>query len=210
MLDAPMVDAAGDNPPQRAISLLLSRYVGQGPADFFASACRLMADPEPLPAASHLVARALREIESAIRDVLEPIVLSSAVEPNRSGGDGHRQVVLSILSGLNVAEDHPVALKWLGFTGSGSLAGQAHRNNLDGPPQVDAEFRQVFEDMTMILEWAVDRLEANYGRVFDAIDELLAGQPGPAACPARTTSAPPTPRHTCRSVLGPSSPRLPR
>jgi hypothetical protein len=169
-----------------------------------------MADPEPLPAASHLVARALREIESAIRDVLEPIVLSSAVEPNRSGGDGHRQVVLSILSGLNVAEDHPVALKWLGFTGSGSLAGQAHRNNLDGPPQVDAEFRQVFEDMTMILEWAVDRLEANYGRVFDAIDELLAGQPGPAACPARTTSAPPTPRHTCRSVLGPSSPRLPR
>ena len=51
----------------------LARLVGPGPAAFFLDACRLMEEGKPFQSTTHLVAHLLREIESALRDVLEPI-----------------------------------------------------------------------------------------------------------------------------------------
>jgi hypothetical protein len=51
----------------------LARLVGPGPAAFFLDTCRLMDEGRPFRSTTHLVAHLLREIESALRDVLEPI-----------------------------------------------------------------------------------------------------------------------------------------
>lgn len=48
--------------------------IGPGPATFYKDACRLVPDDLLVESTTHLVAHLLREIESALRDVLEPIV----------------------------------------------------------------------------------------------------------------------------------------
>src|SRR5438105_2678268 len=58
---------------QRRIHRRLA-LVGRGPAAFFLDACRIMLAPDSYAAPTHLVGHAMREIESGVRDVFEPIV----------------------------------------------------------------------------------------------------------------------------------------
>src|SRR5207249_996422 len=61
------------DPRQERIYRRLRTYVGPGPAEFYRDACRLIAMPGGLATTTHLVAHLLREIESALRDVLETV-----------------------------------------------------------------------------------------------------------------------------------------
>jgi hypothetical protein len=79
----------------------IKELVGPGAADFFEDACHLMNGTLELKATTHFVGHALREIESSLRDVLEP--LSSKV--GESGSSNHRQEITSILTALEIAED---------------------------------------------------------------------------------------------------------
>src|SRR5687768_16625400 len=54
------------DPEQRRAHRLL-HTVGEGAADFFEDACRMLSRPEELRTTSHLVGHALREAESAVR-----------------------------------------------------------------------------------------------------------------------------------------------
>ena len=51
----------------------LQRLVGPGAASFFFDACRMMEERSLYQSTTHLVAHMLREVESALRDVLEPV-----------------------------------------------------------------------------------------------------------------------------------------
>lgn len=51
--------------------------IGPGPAAYFRDACQIMEGNSNLDAATHLVAHLLREVENALRAVLESIVPSS-------------------------------------------------------------------------------------------------------------------------------------
>ena len=62
-----------DDPRQARIFERLKRLVGEGPAAFYRDACRLMTEENDYESTTHLVAHLLREIESALRDVLEPV-----------------------------------------------------------------------------------------------------------------------------------------
>jgi hypothetical protein len=66
-----------------SIAAHLREMIGEGPAAFFSDAC-LMLSRDPHPAtASHIVAQLLREVESAVRSVLEP-----AIGPQRAERPG--------------------------------------------------------------------------------------------------------------------------
>lgn len=58
------------DPQQRRISERLDRLVGPGTAAFFRDACRLMIEPSRFESTTHQVSHLLREIESALRNVL--------------------------------------------------------------------------------------------------------------------------------------------
>ena len=62
------------DPRQEWIYQKLLLLVGPGPAAFYQDACRLMTEGLPFETTTHLVAHLLREIESALRDVLESVV----------------------------------------------------------------------------------------------------------------------------------------
>jgi hypothetical protein len=132
--------------------------------------------------ASHLVSHCLREIESAMRDVLEPVVedQSNSEEGKResqSGRSTHELEIRAILRGLGIPEMDPVAEAWLRLPGQDStynLAGRAHRNSLDRPRPLDPEFRRLWDDIQTVLDTVLDRFEARYSDSHRLLDELLA------------------------------------
>jgi len=153
--------------------------VGPGPAAFYRDACWLMQTPPPLPlqALTHVVSHLLREIESAIRDVLEVVGQPGETQPPGQGnGEIHRREILSILGGLGIDEDDPIGKAWLDLTGSNNpygLSVRAHRAALAGPRPLDEQFRQFWNRFQGILDAVLDKFESNYFTTHDFIDRLL-------------------------------------
>ena len=132
----------------------------------------------PLETTTHLVAHSLREIESALRDVLEPVAdqAASPKEKKSRGGSQHRTEILSVLKGLGIPETGSVAQAWLKTADQGSsyrLHARAHRNALATPHPSDADFRQFWNDMEAILDVVLDKFESTYFSVFKFLDKLL-------------------------------------
>jgi hypothetical protein len=72
------------SPRQESIARRLQQ-LGEGPAAFFIDACALLAEQPPHRTVTHVVAHLLREVESAVRSVLEP--------PGAGAGKGPSAVV---------------------------------------------------------------------------------------------------------------------
>lgn len=152
--------------------------VGPGPATFYKDACSLMAMEPMLDTTTHLVGHLIREIESAIRAVLEPAVGQSdqkqaiETEPNT----GHRRKILAILAGLNIKGDDSVAVAWLRLADKAedyALSKLAHRNALARPRQVDDGFRSFWNEMELIIDLVLEKFETHYLEAHKLIDQLL-------------------------------------
>jgi hypothetical protein len=101
--------------------------IGPGPAAFYRDACTLMAmDPAP-ETTTHLVSHALRQIESALRDVLAPMGAHVARSSRKGQPRGHATEIRAILAGVAIPETDPVAQAWLRLTGSDNSYGLASR-----------------------------------------------------------------------------------
>lgn len=154
------------------------REIGPGPAAFFRDACRIMADPADLEATSHLVSHLLREIESALRHVLETMTeREDRLKKSKKGGGNHEEEIRAILRGLQVPETDPVSKKWLRLPGTGNdygLAARAHRAELASPRPVDGTFRQFWDDIQGIFDVVLEKYETHYLGVFHFLDQLLA------------------------------------
>lgn len=165
------------SPRQESVARRL-RQLGEGPAAFFIDACGLLAEQPPRRTVTHLVAHLLRDVESAVRWVLDPAF---------QRGRGHRASVVAVLDELGISHDEPVAEFWLGLTGEGNSAGlaaRAHRRALDAPRDADGEFAEFIESIEELLERVLQRFEDRYVGVFARLDELLAVTP-PGAAHAR-------------------------
>lgn len=144
------------------------KLVGSGPAAFFKQACMLMSDDNPLPSASHLVAHLLREIESAIRDVLEPQeAVDKSLQITRNSS---KFEILNILNYLEIPNDNAVAQMWIKL----NLHKYAHRSALEDPRPIDDEFRGIWDSFQAVLDRILDVYEAKYLDVYDILDKLVA------------------------------------
>jgi len=133
----------------------------------------LVADaPHALESRAHVAAHLLREIESAVRDVL--ILVPDETTSQRKGrakkGDEHRQEIVAILTALGVDSDEPWAKAWLALADKSSeitLHKFAHRAALGPPRRIDQEFREFCGGMEAILDVVLDTFEAQYLTVFN-------------------------------------------
>jgi len=133
------------DPRRPKIEARLRALVGPGPADFYLDACALVDDANRWRTVTHLMHHCMREIEAAVRDVLEPMSTGSSSAPSaREGENNHKETIRAILAALEIPEDDPVAKKWLGQ--AGSYQGRAHRNSLAEPVPFDEKPRQFFDD----------------------------------------------------------------
>ncbi|GAA3250747.1 hypothetical protein GCM10010532_097590 [Dactylosporangium siamense] len=142
-----------------------------GPAQFFSDACALLVEHPPMPSVTHVVAHLFREIESAVRAVLEGPGAGVGATGSR-----HRAKILAVLDDLGIEATSSAALFWLGFAGEDSpsnLAGRAHRSALDPPRALDEDFLEIVQQFELVLDVVLDRFEVNFVTVFAQIDELL-------------------------------------
>ena len=163
-----------DDPRQFEIYKRLDR-VGRGPASFYRDAARLMAVKPPFTSTTHLVAHLIREIESALRDILYPVaVRSTTIEPDNS--ETHRTQIRTILSFFEVAETHPVAQFWLllpGRENNYGLAARAHRDALANPRRNDESFEAFWNQVEAWLDFLLDQFTSRYLEFHQQLDELL-------------------------------------
>src|SRR5437016_2058958 len=107
-----------EDPRQERIYCRLRDLVGHGPAAFFRDACRLMAEPDDLQTTIHLVGHSLREIESALRAVLESVAeREDRLRSAKRCGARHEDGIKAILRGLGFPETDQVAKASLGLSG---------------------------------------------------------------------------------------------
>jgi hypothetical protein len=177
-LQLPPVPFQFRDPRQQRIYDRLSSLVAAGPARFWRDACAIMEGETGvvLDSASHIVGHLLREIESAIRDVLEQLVPSTSW-PSRELDKAHFGEISAILAALDVdPEKESWAKIWLSTStraGAFRLDQIAHRKSLELPRPVDSEFRRLWDQMGDIFDVVLDRFETKYLKVFEALDRLL-------------------------------------
>jgi hypothetical protein len=161
------------------------RLIGPGSQEFFKDACQLMSERR-LTTLTHLAGHLLREIESALRDVLG-VLPTDIKEQKKKQDDKHRNEILGILTALGIPETDPVAIKWISLAGKDSataLHKRAHRANLAARP-LDAEFLSFWEDYLGVLGVVLLRFEERYFKFIEGLDELL-GIETPGAKEVRT------------------------
>jgi hypothetical protein len=162
-------------PRQERVVQGLRRQIGDGPAEFFMAACELLSQKPPSRAVTHLVGHLLREVEGAVRFVLDP------VKERR----GHGASIEAVLDDLGISHDEPAAEFWLQLAQTDrGLAMRAHRNALERPRPVDAEFRELIDGFEELLDRVLKRFEDRYANVFARLDELL-NLPQPTSAHAR-------------------------
>jgi hypothetical protein len=175
-----------ENPRQERIYRRL-QSIGPGPASFYRDVCKIMANRLHLDSSSHVVSHLLREIESALRDALDPMGASHETNANgnsRGRGDQgsqkpttHEREILAILSGLGIPVTDPLAQAWLALTGADNeygLARRAHRDSLAPPRPNDAAFQEFVAQFESILNEILRRMEAHFATYLTRIDEVLA------------------------------------
>lgn len=157
------------NPRQKYVYERLLNNIGPGPAAFFLDACRIMGSPEGLGTTTHIVAHCLREIESALRDVL------AGRSVDRKTEESAADVVREILRSLDISEDEDIARVWIGLhkAEGQQLHGKAHRRGLRVPRPVDRDFQDYWKNIQRVLDAVLDRFETRSNETFRALDDLL-------------------------------------
>ncbi|XVU24209.1 hypothetical protein ACQPZJ_44425 [Actinoplanes sp. CA-054009] len=159
----------------------LARLVSAGAAEFWREACDLMAAPVR-PTTSHMVGHALREVDSAIRAVLEERAMTQVDQAdikkaNKAKNSGNLKIS-AICDDLQIPATYPLRAFWLDQNPDVQIGlhRRAHRNGLDYPRPVDADFRAFFLQMEALFDLILDHFERRYRAVFDDLDMLLAEQ----------------------------------
>ena len=159
------------------VTIRLRKLLGPGPADFYKDACSLMDDPLRLSSTSHLVGHLMREIESALRGVLQPLtqVAGTVGKPTKKDKQNSQKFeITSILTFLGISLDDEVAQKWLSQAGTYHI--KAHREAL-GAPRPLSSMGEFFQEFEGILDYVLNRMEANYTWVFAKVDALAVKSP---------------------------------
>lgn len=117
----------------------------------------------------------MREIESTVRDVFDPIVGYTASAKKRKD-EIHAFEIRRILAFIEIPESDEIARKWLAFAGKKNPEGLhkfAHRANLE-IRQVDAGFARSWDAFQDILDAVLGQLEDRFFVFIDELDRLLA------------------------------------
>jgi len=159
------------DPKQQRIYGKLNELVGPGPAAFFKDACWMMSNPKSLECTVNFVGHCMREIESALRDVLRPFqeLTDEDLSPADSSS-GHKREIQQILRSLEIPENDGTAKAW--FELVGNLHKLAHRRALE-PPRGLEEVQELWEKFQNLLDIVLAKIENKFLVYFSVLDQLL-------------------------------------
>ncbi len=189
-----------ENPRQERIYKSLNR-IGDGPANMYKDAVQLMNQTSlQLTSTSNLVGHLLREIESSILGVLEPVSPSEASLLSKFEKlEEDLKVLLTARGIISVNDLDRKIEEFIGKLGETraqiierilntfdseendglktlwvklSLHKYAHRNNLLEPRPVDSEFLNIWEGFQKVLDEVLRRFESKYLLYHSLIDQI--------------------------------------
>ncbi|MEL6705774.1 MAG: hypothetical protein AAFP15_16020 [Bacteroidota bacterium] len=138
---------------------------------------KALVDGTPYETTTHLVSHLLREIESALRQALKPLIEDEQTK-KKKGGEVHLGEISAVSATLGANEDLQDA--WMALTGVGpfkdterGLSGHAHRDDMKGPRPIDENFRDNWDRAEYLIEHASDLIERRYELVLNKIENLL-------------------------------------
>ncbi|KAK1176682.1 hypothetical protein B7755_052200 [Streptomyces sp. NBS 14/10] len=152
---------------QRILSRL--RRFGPGPAGWYADICTLLDEDLPLRSTGMLVSHLFRELESALREVLQPDAIRN--DPTAGAGKRHVFEVQGVLDWLGIPADNPAAIVWLAE--ARKLHTYAHRVRMEQTP-MDAAVRVRLAELEDMLDVVLDRFETRYVTVLQRLETLAA------------------------------------
>jgi hypothetical protein len=150
---------------QSKIHEQLVRLIGPGPAGFFRDVCRLFQDPPPFESAGNMAANSLRELKSAIKDVLLP-------GKEAKGDNADEKNIKEIAAAFGLASDHDIVRLWTSL----DLATLTHRDNLNPPRSID-DVREAWETFQDLLSMLLDSFESVFADVYKRIDAIVSKEP---------------------------------
>jgi hypothetical protein len=148
---------------------------GPAVAAFYADACRLLAGDFLLVSTTHLVGHLLRELESALREILRPMIpaeraatlFTKCGECGRVEGD-HRREIDEIANALGFRPDDEVRSLWKSL----GLHRIGHRGSQLGPRPVSDDFRDWWDRVQILLLRLGRQFESSFTASLPLIDEL--------------------------------------
>jgi hypothetical protein len=173
---------------QGEIHRLLTIF-GPTTAAFYADACRLMAGEPPLASTTHLVGHLLRELESAVRQILRPMIPpeQAASLLARRGEEGHHtREIDAIATALGFPPDDEVRSLWRSLR----LDRVGHRGSQLGPRPVDDDFRARWDNAQILLLRLGRQFESSFTATLPLIDELAGKQQPTRSDATRLQSVP--------------------
>jgi hypothetical protein len=167
---------AGGRPQQQRRRATIRRLalVGKGPAAQFSDACRLMDADAELDTTTHLVGHLLREVQSSVMAVLQPMV-RPGTWPEKGTDNAEVLRIDAVCDALRVPPEDELRRSWRAFVAG--LEGRAHRRGLARPRQVDEEFKLFWDRAEAVLYDVSGRIEATYAEALPWIEGLAQGEP---------------------------------
>jgi len=158
-----------DNPRQQKIYERL-QLIGPGPAKFYNDACAIMSMQPPLDSTTHLVSHLMREIESALRDVLG---VFSDDDGQFGEHEGHKASIHAVLDGLGFEKDSHIATAWFKLADDRTLASHAHRRSLSNPRPLNDAFGNIWATFQEITNEVLARFESQFHKTTDLLDAYI-------------------------------------
>jgi hypothetical protein len=147
--------------------------IGPGPAGFFRDACFLIDNSDTLVMTAHMVGHSLREMESAVRQVL--CATFGVHVPD--GPEKHAREINALIEALGLPGHEPAAQAWLAIPSNhAGLQAWAHRRDL-GRRELDAGFLVLWENVQVFLDVVLGVFEAESVRAFGLADRLMSVDP---------------------------------
>jgi hypothetical protein len=117
----------------------------------------------------------MREMESALRNVLRPISHWGDLPKTKGGNvkESQKEEVLCVLNALDISLDEPLAQRWLKLadgSSEGALHRRAHRSSLAPPRPTDDPFRELWDNFQTILDSVLTRLERRFSEYLSKPD----------------------------------------
>lgn len=156
--------------------------IGEGPQAFYADILRIVSGELVLASGSNVGGHLLREMESALRDALEPItqhrtVALQGTRTKNLGGEpsSHASEISTILRALAISETEGIGADWLDIA-AGEVRPHkvAHRRQFNRPSRLDQGFVELWERFEPVLDVVLEHFESRYVELYRPIDALLA------------------------------------
>ena len=163
------------DPRQRRIYDRLQSLVDPCAAAFYHDAVELMETRPPYQTLTHTMGHFMREVESALREKLDPLA-PRTTSTRKNTSEAHRNQVLRICDALSVSGSE-IAGWWLTLCGgenSHSLSMRAHRNSPGPARPLDDEFLGLWEEFQYLLDTVLAAQETVFLKYVSRLDELLA------------------------------------